>query len=193
MRIAAKVGKQRDFVFTASILMCLWTSRQNFYQSKNRKSSQILPSGPLKETKLSTASQYFCGVLTLFSYSCTSMCTEVHNVQMCLFLCLFFFNLTFFIQDVKKQGAKFLLLLLTVVAPLVQLLLAVLAAASRGRPPGRRALAGVELPGAVARHGAVLLAWQPPAVSMATQRSEKQGDKRGNDRLASEKKKKWRL
>lgn len=69
----------------------------------------------------------------------------------------------------------------------MQLLLAVLAAAAGRRPPGRRALAGVELPGAVARHGAVLLAWQPPAVSMATQRSEKQGGERGNDRLASEK------
>lgn len=88
------------------------------------------------------------------------------------------FVLTFFTRD-ERKGAKFLRLLLTVVAPLVQLLLAVLAAAARRRPAGRRALAGVELPGAVARHGAVLLAWQPPAVSMATQRSEKTGRREG--------------
>lgn len=51
----------------------------------------------------------------------------------------------------------------------MQLLFAVLAAAAGRRPSGRGALASVQLPRAVARHRAILLAWQPPVVSMATE------------------------
>lgn len=72
--------------------------------------------------------------------------------------------------------------LLTVAAPLQHLLLAVLAAAARRRPPGRRALAGVQLPGAVTRHRAVLLTWQPSTESPWQQEGGRGKGERGGER-----------
>lgn len=73
---------------------------------------------------------------------------------------------------------------LTVGALLMELLFASLAAAAHGRPPGGRALARVQLPRAVARHGPILLGGQPPVVSTATE-TDREREKRGGGALSA--------
>lgn len=66
----------------------------------------------------------------------------------------------------------------------MELLFAGLAAAAHGRPPGGRALARVQLPRAVARHGPILLGGQPPVVPTATE-TDGEREKRGGGALSA--------
>lgn len=70
---------------------------------------------------------------------------------------------------------------LTAAALLVQLLLSSLAAVADRCPSGRGALARVQFPRAVTGHRPVLLVWQAPVVSTATEKDNEWKKRKGGN------------